>query len=79
MTAKLISIEKQEKLIGADVKMIAEKKRKILAGDIKEAKDDIEKGKFITGNYEQVMKEIDDEVKSDNQNLEGLHFYSNQS
>ncbi len=47
--------------------MITEKKRKILRDDVKEAIKDIEKGRFITGNYEQVMKAIDDEIKSDKQ------------
>jgi len=42
-------------------------KKKNLSYDIAEALDDIKKGNFITGNYEQVMKAIDDDIKSDKQ------------
>ena len=42
-------------------------KKKIFSKDIGEALEDIKKGNFITGNYEQVMKAIDDEIKSDKQ------------
>ena len=42
-------------------------KKKNFSNDIREALKDIKKGNFITGNYEQVMKAIDDEIKSDKQ------------
>ena len=42
-------------------------KKKNFSNDIREALEDIKKGNFITGNYEQVMKAIDDEIKSDKQ------------
>ena len=60
-------MDKQGKSIDTGIKLIFEKKRNLLSDDIRDAKNDIEKGKYITGNYEQVMKEIDDEVKSDKQ------------
>jgi len=76
MTSKLIkalelfgtlSIEEQEKLILIETKKNVEMKKKILSNDIGEAIEDIKAGNFITGNYEQVMKAIDDEIKSDKQ------------
>ena len=42
-------------------------KKKNFSNDIGEALEDIKAGNFITGNYEQVMKAIDDEIKSDKQ------------
>lgn len=60
-----LSLDEQEELIEIEKKRITEKKRKILSNDIREAKEDIEKGNFITGDYIEVMKAIDDEIKSD--------------
>jgi len=76
MTSKLIkalelfgtlSIEEQEKLILLAGKKNAEMKKKNFSNDIGEALEDIKNGNFITGNYEQVMNAIDDEIKSDKQ------------
>lgn len=60
-----LSLDEQEQLIEIEKKRIIEKKRKILSEDIKEAKKDIETGNYITGDYKDVMKAIDDEAKSD--------------
>ncbi|MEO8209250.1 MAG: hypothetical protein ABI840_01715 [bacterium] len=60
-----LSLEEQEQLIEIEKKRIIEKKRKVLSQNIKEAQTDIEKGNYITGNVKDVMKAIDDEVKSD--------------
>jgi hypothetical protein len=60
-----LSLEEQEELIEIEKKRITEKKRKILSKDIREAKKDIEKGNFITGDHKKVMEAIDDEIKSD--------------
>lgn len=46
-------------------KKITEKKRKLLSEDIKEAKRDIETGNYVTGDFNEIMRAIDDEVKSD--------------
>lgn len=60
-----LSLDEQEELIEIEKKRITEKKRKILSNEIREAKEDIEKGNFITGDYKEVMKAIDDVIKSD--------------
>ncbi len=60
-----LSLDEQEELIEIEKKRIMEKKRKILSNDIQEAKEDIKKGNYITGDYKEVMKSIDDEIKSD--------------
>ena len=76
MTSKLIkalelignlTIEEQEILILLVGKKCWKWRKKIFSKDIGEALEDIKKGNFITGNYEQVMKAIDDEIKSDKQ------------
>ncbi len=60
-----LSLDEQEELIEIERKRITEKKRKKLLTDIKEAKQDIENGDYITGDYKDIMKAIDDETKSD--------------
>ena len=58
-----LSLDEQEELIEIEKKRIIEKKRELLSKDIIEAKADIEKGNFITGDYNDIMKAIDDEIK----------------
>ncbi len=60
-----LPLEEQEQLIEIERKRIIERKREILSQNIKEAQTDIEKGNYITGNAKEIMKAIDDEVKSD--------------
>lgn len=59
-----LSLDEQEELIEIEKKRIIEKKRKILTNDIMEAKEDIKKGNIISGDFNEVMKAIDDEIKS---------------
>lgn len=59
-----LSLEEQEQVLEIEKKRLIEKKRKLLIEDIKEAKKDIAEGNFITGNAEDIIKAIEDEVKS---------------
>lgn len=58
-----LSPDKQANLIEFEKKRTIEKKRKILLTKVQEAQMEIEKGDYVTGNYEDVMKAIDDETK----------------
>jgi len=58
-------MEEQEQLIEIETKRIIEKKRKILAQNIKEAQADIEIENYVTRGVEEIMKAVDEEVKSD--------------
>ena len=60
-----LPLEEQEQLIEIEQKRIIEKKRIRLLKNIKEAQADIKNGNYITGDDKEVMKAIDDEVKSD--------------
>lgn len=60
-----LSLEEQELLLEIETKKLIEKKRKILSEDIKEAQKEVENGEYITGDHKDVMRAIDDEVKSD--------------
>jgi len=59
-----LSLKEQEELIEIERKRIIEKKRQQLLKNVKEAKHNIETGDYITGDYKDVMKAIDDETKS---------------
>jgi len=59
-----LTIEEQELLLDIEKKRLIEKKRKKLLEDIQEAKKDFAEGKYITGNVEDIMKAIEDEIKS---------------
>ncbi len=59
-----LSLDEQELLLEIEKKRLIEKKRKLLLEDIKEAKKDFAEGNYITGNVEDIMKAIEDEVKS---------------
>ncbi|MDZ4710936.1 MAG: hypothetical protein SGI89_01265 [bacterium] len=52
-------------MIEIETKRIIEKKRKILAQNIKEAQADIEIENYVTRGVEEIMKAVDEEVKSD--------------
>ncbi|MEO8445945.1 MAG: hypothetical protein ABI528_00540 [bacterium] len=60
-----LPLEEQEQLIEIERKRIIERKRKLLSQNIIDAQTDIENGNYITGDANEIMKAIDDEIKSD--------------
>jgi len=58
-----LSIEEQEEILEIEKKRIIEKKRKLLFKDIEEAENDIERGDFITGTPEELVKATEKEAE----------------
>ena len=59
-----LPLEEQEQLIVIEQKRNIEDKRISLLKNINEAQADIKNGNYLTGENKEVMKAIDDEVKS---------------
>jgi len=57
------SIEEQEEILEIEKKRLLEKKRKKLIEDIKEAERDFEKGDYVSGSPEELIKAIEEEVE----------------
>lgn len=57
-----LSIEEQEELLEIERKRLHDKKRKILIEVIAEAEKDIEKGNYVTGTPEELVKAIEEEA-----------------
>lgn len=58
-----LSIEEHEELLEIEKKRLIERKRKKLLEDIAEAREDIKNGDFVIGTPEELIKEIEEEVK----------------